>query len=384
LAKLKFEAPLPERADFAVIGLGAAGSATLSFLARAGAKVVGLDRFSPPHDQGSSHGETRLLRIAHSEGAAYVPLARRAAELWRALEARRGARLFSHTGILYCGPGEGEFMRATRQSAAEAHVELEGVARGELARLVVPGNWQRVLDREAGYLQAEPAISAFLEDAQAHGAAIHPGCACRAIEIGRDEVALTTERGTLRAGRVIVTAGAWARELVPGLAPVTHIERRVIHWFKDLGGGHTGESGFLPFALETEAGELFYGFPANARGEVKVGEHFTTDLVAAPAALNRAISRADTDHIEGLARRFLPGLGPRTRSAVCMYPMSRDAHFILDRDPHSERLIIGAGLCGHGFKFAPAIGEALANFALQRPQALDMDFFSLRRFPEFR
>jgi monomeric sarcosine oxidase len=377
---------MPTRVDFAVVGLGAAGASALSFLARAGAKVVGVDRFSPPHDQGSSHGETRLLRIAHSEGAAYVPLARRSVTLWRELEARQRADLFSHTGIVYCGPQDGAFMRATHASAQAAGVALINAserARACLSRLVVPASWSAVLDREAGYLEAEPAIAAFLADAEAHGAEIVRDCACLALAPDRSGVDIATQRGMMRADRAIVTAGAWARELVPDLASVTHIERRVLHWFADPGADFAEQGGFLPFALETEKGELFYGFPARG-GELKVGEHFTTDLAPSPDALDRTIGPADTDHIKGLARRFLPGLGARTRSLVCMYPMSRDAHFILGPHPREERLMIGAGLCGHGFKFAPAIGEALANFALGREQTLDLSAFSPHRFAELR
>ena len=371
---------LPSRADVVVIGLGAAGSAALGFLARAGVKAVGIDRFAPPHERGSSHGETRMLRMAYSEGAAYVPMVKRAIVLWRELERRTGASLFRQTGVLYGGPRPSEFLDAAKESARQADVEL--VERGD-TRLAIPDGWQCLLDVAGGYLDAEASISTFLQDAQAHGATIIPNCECQSIDAAQGEAIVSTDAGTITAKRAVVSAGAWARELLPQLAAVTHVERRVLHWFKDTHNRYRVDEGFRPFLIATEDDAGFYGFPANANGEVKVAEHFVVEKINSPAELDRAASAKDIALIEPLVRRFMPELGGYVRSSVCMYPMSRDEHFILDRAAYPE-VVFAAGLSGHGFKFAPVIGEALASLALDRPQEIDVGFFSAKRFEAFR
>ena len=373
---------LPARVDVAVIGLGAAGSAALGSLARAGAKVVGIDLFAPPHEMGSSHGETRMLRTAYSEGEAYVPMVRRAIALWRDLEARTRTPLFHQTGVVYCGPATSEFLAGAKAAAKRWNVPLAQAGADET--FATPAHWQRLLDRDGGYIDAEAAIAALLGDAESHGATVVKNCRCAAIKLAGRGVHVSTDLGNVHAERVIVTTGAWIGELASALASVTHIERRVLHWFADTDGRYRSASGFRPFLVTTEEEAAFYGFPANARGEVKVAEHFIVERIASPDALDRNVTQRDIDFIRPLVSRFLPGLGAHTRASVCMYPMSRDEHFIVDRLPLEPRLIIGAGLSGHGFKFAPVIGEALANLALDAAQEIDVGFFSLRRFAEFR
>lgn len=367
-----------ESCDVAVIGLGAAGSATLAALARSGARVIGIDRFDPPHAKGSSHGETRLLRTAYSEGAFYVPLVKRAIALWRGLEKRTGARLFEQTGVVYAGPRDDAFLMGAQEAAKRWRLKLPR-QRGLEDWFDLPQDWLRLKDSAGGFLYPEHAIAAFLKDARAHGAVVRKNCRCTALDRSGRSILVQTPRGPIAAGRVVVTTGAWATELLPELRDATRVERRVLHWFQAPKGRYTVKSGFPAFAVSTGDGRLFYGMPANAQGEVKVGEHDTAQIVASPDKLDRRIAARDIAAIKPLVARFMPGLGRRTRSAVCMYPMSWDGHFILDRHPGDPRIVIGAGLSGHGFKFAPAIGEALANLALDRAQRIDLAFFSLAR-----
>ncbi|HEY4943192.1 MAG TPA: N-methyl-L-tryptophan oxidase [Rhizomicrobium sp.] len=363
--------------DVAVIGLGAAGSAALAALARAGAKVIGIDRYAPPHALGSSHGETRLLRTAYSEGAAYVPMVLRAITLWQELEARTHTSLFQQQGVFYCGPPGERFLDSARQAAARWNLPV--TAAPPLPQLAIPQGWQCFEERDGGFILAEPAIAAFLADARSHGARILSDCRCGGIDAGGARVTLDTSAGALAADRVVVTTGAWIDELVPQLRALTYTERRVLHWFEDTGRRHTAGAGFKPFAVTTGDDRMIYGFPANAAGEVKVGEHFSAERIASPDTVEREISARDVEHIVAMVAQFLPGLGRRTRSTVCFYPMSWDEHFIIDRAPNDPRIVIGAGLSGHGFKFAPVIGEALANMALARKQEIDVGFFSLAR-----
>ncbi len=360
--------------DIAVIGLGAAGSAALQALAKSGKTVIGIDRYDPPHARGSSHGETRLLRTAYFEGAFYVPLVKRAVKLWKALERRTGTRLFEQTGVNYAGPADGMFIAGTLGSARKKQVKLRP-ARGMDSWFAIGADWAQLNDIEGGYVYPERAIRTFLADARQSGAAVYRNCRCEAIDPSGAAIVLHTTRGTIRAKTLVVTTGAWIGELVPELAPAATVERRVLHWFADPKRKFTREAGFLPFAISNADGNLVYGFPANARGEVKVAEHMTVEIIAAPDMLNRKITRADKAAIDGLVSRLMPDLGERLRSDVCMYPMMPDERFLLARHPRDTRIVIGAGLSGHGFKFAPAIGEVLANLALRRKQVVPIAKF---------
>ena len=370
--------------DVAVIGLGAAGSAALAALARAGVSAIGVDRYAPPHAVGSSHGETRLLRVAYAEGALYVPMARRAIELWRALEARSGRELFRQTGIIYAGPHDSAFLSASLASAREhgVHVgERTPERRAQLeAALRLPADWLCCVETEGGYLLAEDAIAAMLGEAREHGAEIRVEQSCRAVEPARDAVRIVTDGGIVSAKRCIVAAGAWTAQIVPALAPHLHVERKTLHWFADPKGLYAPGT-FMPFLCEDEAGRQVYGFPDCGTG-VKVAEHTApSEAYRDAAAVPREVTTDDANRIVPSARRFCPGLGAIVRSASCLYPMSKDGHFIIDVLPGSEgRVFVAAGLSGHGFKFAPVIGEAVAHLALGRPQHIDLAPFSLARF----
>ncbi|HJW40170.1 MAG TPA: N-methyl-L-tryptophan oxidase [Rhizomicrobium sp.] len=357
--------------DVAVIGLGAAGSAALNALARSGVRAIGIDRFDPPHDRGSSHGETRLLRTAYAEGPFYVPLVKRAVALWRAAERRTGATLFEHTGVVYAGPGGNPFLDATRLAAELGQVRLTP-ARGLDRWFDLPKGWHALREAGGGFVYPERAIRIFLAEARRHGATVLRNCACESMERSGGLIVLRTPRGTIEAKRVVATTGAWIAELMPELTPATFVERRVLHWFADPDHRFTRAKGFTPFAIGTGDGQMFYGFPANAKREVKIGEHLSVQVVGSPDAVDRRVRRSDIDAIMPLVRRFMLGLGPRLRSSVCMYPMAHDERFILAKHPGDPRVVVGAGLSGHGFKFAPALGEALANLARDRPQKVDI------------
>lgn len=363
--------------DVAVIGLGAAGAAALNALARRGARCIGLDRFAPPHAEGSSHGHTRLLRVAHGEGP-LAGLMRRGVPLWRALERRTGADLFRNTGVTFAGPPGASFVAATL-----AECEAHGVAVGpaEPGPLDIPLEWTAFVDREAGFLFAERAIAAMLAEAQAYGADVRTGAAVEALESSPRGVTLRTASDVFKARTVVVAAGGWSADLLPQLAPVLAIERRVLYWFADPSGVHAGPA-FGPFMIEDETGRALYGFPDLEGRGVKVAEHADSVCGAKhPREIDRHGVEDDFAAFEPFARRFLPRLGTRTASAVCFYPMSRDGMFVIDRLPDAP-VVVAAGLCGHGFKFAPVIGEAVADLALFGHAPDDVATFNLGRFSE--
>jgi sarcosine oxidase len=370
--------------EIAVVGLGAAGSAALWQLARTGCDVVGIDRFTPPHDRGSSHGQTRLLRVAYAEGAKYVPLVRRAIALWREIEAECGEPLFHETGVFYAGDAASDFLTLSIASARAHDVRLQMLAGSEGVKcgVHVPPTWLAFVEEEGGFVEAEKAIAAFLEASVGRGARVLNGRKVLGISSKGAGVEIHTEREVIVAGKVVVAAGAWTPELLPELAPYLSIERRVLHWFADATGRHAAGAGFRPFIVEAGDGIEFYGFPAIGGQGVKAGEHDmrigSGAAVAGADGLDRAVSAEEKARAAALVKRFLPGLEGPQSSAVCMYPMSRDGDFILDRI--DERTVVAAGLSGHGFKFAPALGEALAAMVLDRAPPLDVSFLTQKRF----
>jgi sarcosine oxidase len=372
------------RARIAVVGLGAAGAPALWQLARAGCDVIGIDRFVPPHDRGSSHGQTRMLRVAYAEGEQYVAFVRRAIALWGEIEAESGARLFHQTGVLCAGDVRSEFLSSTIAVGRAQAVEMQALHdRGDVTcGLRMPADWTAFVDLEGGFLEAEKSIDAFVGVAKRAGARVLTDATVTAIVPGAAGVEILTERGVVRADKVVVAAGAWTSELLPMLRPHLSIERRVLHWFSDPAGACSASRGFKPFLIEAGDGTEFYGLPSVDGSTVKVGEHDMrvggASRVEAADALDRVVSAEERAHVALMVRRFLPELEGPYESAVCMYPMSTDGHFIVDR--LGDRVIVCAGLSGHGFKFAPALGEALAAMALDRTPAVDLSFLSLKRF----
>ncbi len=360
--------------DVIVVGLGIMGASALSSLARAGVRVLGLDQFAPPHDKGSSHGDTRLLRVAYAEGHAYVPMAQRSIELWRALERRTGESLFTRSGVAYFGPPSTEWLIGLQHSARRYGIALEE-AKAQL--FDVPNDWLKIHEPDAGFLRAETSVAAFLSDARRHGAKTITRARFMGLEHCGDSIRVRTSRGSFFAGRVVLCLGVWSRRHLPFLRKL-RLEQRVLHWHEaddrfDLANG------FPPFVVSPRDDVVLYGFP-RIDGEVKLAEHYFGMPIRDPALVGREIRDEEFSHIGDLVHRYMPRLGQRARSKACMYLLTPDEHFILDRHPFMRGVTFLAGLSGHGFKFAPVLGEALANVAMDRPQAIDVKFFSARRF----
>ena len=372
--------------DVAVVGLGTAGAGTLYALAKAGVRAIGIDRYAPPHDQGSSHGETRMLRCAYGEGAGYTPLALASVKAWRALEAETGARLFEQVGLTYAGPQSSAFLATTRASAAANGVPLRDLDGAERANVgyVVPDDWQCFLEPQAGFLYAERSIETLLAAAVMHGAEIVAGSRVQAIEAGGGEVRVIADHAVVHARRAVVCAGGWTSELLPQLAPVLTVERRDLHWFADPDGRWSTAAGFRPFYIEDADGLAVYGLPDWGGTGIKIGEHIDGVAVDHPDAIDRTARPQDVARTRRLAERFFHGLGPVKRSAICLYPMSKDEDFIVDAAPGLAGVTVLAGLSGHGFKFAPVLGEAAAKMAQGSEPGPEFAMFRLNRFEETR
>jgi sarcosine oxidase len=370
--------------DFAVIGAGAMGASAALHLATQGASVLILDRFTPPHDQGSSHGETRLLRVAYAEGAKYVPFVKRAIHLWRALEERTGAELFCQSGVIYAGSPSSEFISRARDSSQTHNVKLQTIDHSDLAEIAPqfapPSDWDILFESDGGYLYVEKCVSHMLKLAEQHGARTAMGTRVKDICRNNGSYRINTDIGNFDADSVIVTAGAWAADLLPELSKKLTLQRRVLHWFDSSQGDFSGQSGFKPFVAHiADSDSWYYGFPDVTGAGVKVANHHAGHNITHADDMDRRILPGDYEQAEIFARRFLPALGSRLVSKPCIYTTSDDEDFFIDELPNKEKLFVCTGFSGHGFKFAAAVGEAVGDLALRRQTKIDLSPFSLSR-----
>ncbi len=375
-----------QRFDVIVVGLGGIGSAAAFHLASRGARVLGLDRFPIAHDRGSSHGQTRLIRLAYFEHPDYVPLLRRAYALWHDLEARTGEPLLVESGLLMAGPGDGPVITGALASAAAHGLDVERLTAREACNrwpvFALPGSWEAVHERQAGYLFVERCVAAHAAAAERAGATLETAVQVHGWRTDGDGVIVTTDRGEWAADRLVLAPGPWAAGLLQLPALGLSVLRKSLFWYRPAAAASPSlAAGACPcFAFDAPAG-FFYGFPSiDARG-VKIAEHSGGRPVADPLNVDRTVDAAEEHAIESVIASHLPTLGSsRADHAVCLYTMSPDHHFVVGLHPDHDRVAIAAGFSGHGFKFASVMGEALADLALTASTPLPLGFLSPRRF----
>jgi sarcosine oxidase len=370
--------------DVAVVGLGAAGSAATYELARRGLRVVAFDRWSPPHAHGSTHGRTRIIREAYYEHPLYVPFVRRAYELWARLEEESGERLFRQSGGLMIGPASGSLVAGARRSAEEHDIPHElldpAQVRARFPTFAPPAGTVALLEPRAGLLFPEACVAAFLARARQLGAALEldtPVTAWSTVEGG---VRLTTGRATFSAARAIFTVGPWLPELIPALAPALQIERQLFHWFDPAGGDRAAYAPERsPIALWEYAPERFFATFPDVGDGVKCGVHHEGETTTADA-VRRTIGDEETRAARDLLAALMPGAAGALRDrATCLYTNTPDHHFLIDALPGAERVLIASPCSGHGFKFASAVGELLAQLAAEEAPTFDVAPFGLAR-----
>jgi len=368
--------------DVVVCGLGATGSAALFHLARRGARVLGLERFAPGHDRGSSHGATRVIRLGYFEHPSYVPLLRRAYALWRELETAAGRRLLHVTGIVEIGPPDGALVRGTLASADLHGLRHEVLAAPELTRRFpafrLPPDYVGVVQPDGGFVELEPSLAALLALATAAGAELRAGEAVRAFAPGSGCIRIVTDRGAVEAGALIIAAGPWTRSLLPGLPLRT--TRQVTGWFAPADPAPFADDRFPVFILESRHG-MHYGIPPQGNAGLKIAKHHHCDQTVDPEAYDRSVSATDERLIRAALADHVPAANGRLiRAETCLYTMTPDGDFLIDRLPGSPNVIVASPCSGHGFKFAPVIGETLADLATGGPVRLDIARFRLGRF----
>ena len=352
------------------------GAATVYQLARRGVKVIGIDRFTPPHDQGSSHGDTRITRLALGEGAEYLPFARRSHEIWRELEAATGRTLLRQTGGLVFSSldgrspahGNADFLQTTIDVARRHNIPHEVLDAGTMARRFpqfrFKGDETGCFEPSAGLVHPESCISAQLEIAREMGARLITHNQVRRWYVDGSGLVIETESCRIQADRMVITAGAWLPDLVPQVRPFTRICRQVLYWFDLDHSTQAFESEDMPVFIRVpdSRADMFYGFPPvdGKQGGLKIAtEQFTT--MCEPDHVDRTVTAAEAHSMHQLASphvRILPRL---LRSAVCKYTITPDFHFLIDHHPDSTNVWLASACSGHGFKHSAAIGEYLAR-----------------------
>jgi len=366
----------------AIVGLGAMGSAAACHFARRGASVIGFDRFAPPHTLGSSHGETRIIREAYFEDPRYVPLVQRAYELWRELERESGATLMRETGGLMIGREDGVLVRGARASAETHRLPFERLDAGEIRRrfpaLRPTDDMVAIWEPRAGVLFPEACVVAHLALAAKAGADLHPDEPVESWRREGEGFELATKHGVYRTERVVLAANAWLERLLPDVPLGLAVARQPLFWFEPRAHAESFAPERLPIYLwEPEPDRFFYGFPA-FHGQIKVATH-GEGAVVDPDTVDREVRASEVDALRQRLETYMPDAAGRfARAAVCMYANTPDGHFVIDRHPEHERMLILSACSGHGFKFSSVIGELAADLLLEGTSSLDLDLFRLR------
>ncbi|HEX6962002.1 MAG TPA: N-methyl-L-tryptophan oxidase [Lacipirellula sp.] len=369
--------------DAIVLGAGGVGSAAMWQLARRGLRVLGIDRFHPPHDRGSSHGHTRIIRQAYFEHADYVPLLLESYRLWEELEHLAGKELKRETGLVEIGPPDGVVVPGVLQAAALHGLDVQRLTAEEIKRrwpaLRPPADSVGVFERRAGLLSVERCVEACLNAARAAGAELLAGVEALGWAAS-DDIVVQTSAGEFRAEKLVITAGAWAGQVLSALNVKFQVRRIPLSWYAPTDSSTHADAGFPCYLFELPHG-IFYGFPAIDQRGVKAAEHSGGDVIADPLHVDRGLTAEDQAPVDAFMQRHLPAVRtPCIEHAVCLYTMSPDEHFVVDRHPADERVVFAAGLSGHGFKFTPILGRLLTELVVDGRTTLPAGFLSLARF----
>ena len=374
--------------DVIVAGVGTMGAAACLELARRGARVRGFEQHRLGHDLGSSHGGSRIVRDCYFEAPDYVPLLLRCREGWERLERESGERIVHRCGVLYLGAAGSEVIRESARSGAAFDVPFERLdahaVRARFPQFRIADDWQAIFEPGAGFARPERAVRAASSEARRLGATIHEGVRVRAWEEREGAVLVETDAGRFECGTLVLTAGAWtaglARSLgvpmVPLRVPIAWLRPRVMAdcimprlpvWYVD----RPGRSGLYGVPIAPDQG--------SPEG-VKVAMHGDGREID-PDAPRRAASAEELEAIRSATEAFLPcAAGEVSAGSTCLYTMSPDAHFVVDRMPGCRRVFVACGFSGHGFKFMPVMGEALADLATAGSTRLPTGFLGVGRF----
>jgi sarcosine oxidase len=360
------------------------GSAAAYHLAKRGRSVVAIEQFEPGHDRGSSHGLSRIIRLAYFEHPSYVPLLHRAFELWRHLEEASGERFLHVTGGIDAGlPGSRVFEGSLKSCRLHnlPHEVLTGTQVNErFPGYNLPDEFRAVFQPDAGFLEPERCIQAHVRLAEGLGARVLTGARVRTWRQRDDLVSVQLDDEEIHARQIVLCAGAWTPKLVPSLAPVLQPERQVVGWFGVEDASVFALGSFPIFVLTTPDGH-FYGFPQHGVPGFKIGKYHHRSEPVDPDALSRNTDSRDEAVLRDCVRSCFPGAdGPLLRASTCIFTNTPDEHFIIDRLPDSPLALVVSACSGHGFKFCSVVGEIVADLVADGRTAHDLSLFRLDRF----
>jgi sarcosine oxidase len=372
------------RYDVIVAGVGGMGSAAVYHLAARGKRVLGLERFDVPNDLGSSHGITRIIRLAYYEDPSYVPLLRRSYELWRELQGQAGEQILHIVGGIDAGPPNSAVVEGSLRSCAQHDLPHEVLTSAELTRRYpgyrLPSDSVAVFQPDGGFLLPERCIVDHVVLAQARGAEVHGRERVLEWQPRSSGVQVTTDRGTYEAERLVISAGAWAPTLLEPAAKLLIPERQVLAWLQPRRLELFQPERFPVFNLVVEEGR-YYGFPVFGVPGFKFGRYHHREERVDPETIDRDGRPADEAVLRAFAERYFPdGAGPTMALKVCMFTNSPDEHFVIDQHPDYPQVTFAAGFSGHGFKFCSVVGEILADLATRGTTSHDVSLFRLARF----
>lgn len=377
--------------DCVVLGVGSMGSSAAYHLAARGLKVLGIEQFDVLHTQGAHSGHTRIIRKAYFEQPDYIPLLQRAYANWSKLEALCGEKVYYPTGLLYAAPKGDPLIEQVKSSAALYRIPLQVLTATDCAarfpQFRIPENFEIVLEPEAGFLDVGKAITQYAKAAVQAGAEIRIGEKVLNWKQEDGLITVQTDKGRYTGKKLVITAGPWSADLIPGIKEKLTITRQVLSWMQpDTPEQYTTDRFPCWMIVKPGTPGSYYGFPAMRPGEVggpagiKVALHHPGQSTTA-STIDRTIHPEDLDHLVSFAQDYLPGAGTVvTDTATCMYSNSPDEHFIIDHLPGTEKQVTVAwGFSGHGFKFVSVVGEVLADLVVDGRTELDIDFLRMGR-----
>ncbi|MBX3071365.1 MAG: N-methyl-L-tryptophan oxidase [Thermomicrobiales bacterium] len=370
--------------DVIVVGCGGMGSAAAYHLARRGSRVLALERYNVPHTMGSFHGVNRIIRLAYYEDPSYVPLLRRAYELWRSLQDEAGEQLLYITGSVDASPEEGEVFAGALRSCELHDLEHEVLNAAELAGRFpgyqLPDGHFALLQPEGGYLLSERCVVAHVNGAMNAGAVVHAQEQVLEWTSTPNGVRVTTNRGSYEAEQLVLTAGAWNGALSDELSPLLSPERQVLCWFQPTQPAHFSPDAFPVFNLTVEEGR-YYGFPVAGIPGFKVGRYHHFEEMVDPDNFDRDPNDRDEAILRQFTDRYFPAAsGPVMSMASCIFTNTPDEHFIIDRSRAHDSVVLVSPCSGHGYKFCSVVGEIVADLVIDGSTRHDTSLFALDRF----
>lgn len=376
--------------DVVVIGGGSMGTAAAYYRAKAGAKVLVLDRYTIPNSMGSHHGVTRMLRLNYGNGSSYVPMAQEALELWRELEQETGCKLFEETGCVTIGAPTSKFVEVAIESAQVNNIPYKVLTADELMSrwcgFSLPAHYIGCYDPKAGYLFSEECLTAYKEASEKLGAKVHENEGVSAIETNEDgTITVTTDKGIYYAKKAIVTAGAWLKKLLSDIDIQLQPMRKTISWFQPK-KENIYDDNFPCYIFDTEKDGHYYGFPDFDNHGLKLGR-MDDDIPCDPDDVNRTygVYKQDENDVRNFLKRYMPdAAGKLLDGKVCMFSNTPDEDFIIDIHPDNSNIVFAGGFSGHGFKFASVIGAILSELSTDGTTTRDINFLNLKRFSDFK